>query len=139
LKEYDSDDAIVNEHIFDPALLVDYPKGVRQYRRGKLLGQGNHSKVYEFIELGTDQIYAAKIIDKKVLERPSVWRKTHQELVTNISIADKSSDKVVNFHRYFEDENHLYMLTQYCKHETLEKLLKRRGKISEVEATIILR
>jgi len=39
----------------------------------------------------------------------------------------------VKFHRYFEDENHVYMILDLCKNKALSHVIRRRKRFHEVE------
>ena len=103
-------------------MLRQIRKGYRTYQRGKLLGRGAFSECYTFHENDSSNVFGAKIISKKELERTQIWAKTYQEIVVNMSIGDRSSH-ILKFDRYFEDQDNLYMLFQYCKHKTVDNLL----------------
>ena len=42
------------------------------------------------------------------------------------------SEYVVGFHHYFEDEDNVYILLEICENQTLNELIKRRKRITEI-------
>lgn len=76
-------------------------------------------------------MYAAKCIAKESLQRSS----SRSKLVNEIKIhRTLNHTGVVRFERYFEDENNVYILLELCRNETLMELLKRRKRLTELEA-----
>lgn len=55
-----------------------------------------------------------------------------------MSIGDRSQH-ILKFERYFEDQDNLYMLFQYCKHKTLAELLRGQRKLIQNDVSIIIR
>jgi len=43
------------------------------------------------------------------------------------------NSNIVTFEHYFEDSENVYILLEICKNQTLNELLKRRGKLYELE------
>lgn len=48
------------------------------------------------------------------------------------------STYVVGFHHYFEDEDNVYIILELCEKQTLNELIKRRKRITEIEAKYYL-
>ena len=84
---------VFTEVIYDVAELKQFVKqtgikaGERQYLREQFLGSGTLSQCYVVRQQDNNQIFAAKIIDKLTLSKPSVWRRIHEEIKINVSVA----------------------------------------------------
>ncbi|CAD8126970.1 unnamed protein product [Paramecium sonneborni] len=106
---------------------------VRQYIKGKFLGKGGFAKCYEF-SFG-EQLYASKIIGKSTLTRS----RTRQKLMSEIKIHKSlQHQNIVGFHKYFEDDENVYILLELCTNQTLNELLKRRKRLTELEVQCYL-
>ena len=103
---------------------------IRKYIKGRLLGKGGFAKCYEFTNMETKQITAAKVIPKKSL----VKSRAKQKLISEIKIHKSlHHPNIVNFEHYFEDSENVYLLIEICQNQTLNDLLKRRKKLTELE------
>ena len=111
----------------------------RRYTRNKLIGAGTHSQCYIVYQQDNGAIYAAKIIPRAKLENSDLWAKTHDEIITNLSVATKNLRSIVPFERYFENDKNFCLLTKYYKLGTLEQLLDKRQKLTEPEVIIIMK
>ena len=103
---------------------------IRKYIKGRLLGKGGFAKCYEFINQENDHSSAAKIIPKKSL----VKSRAKQKLISEIKIHKSlHHPNIVAFEHYFEDSENVYLLIEICLNQTLNELLKRRKKLTELE------
>ena len=103
---------------------------LKKYRKGRLLGKGGFARCYEFIDEETDHISAAKVIPKKNL----IKSRAKQKLISEIKIHKSvHHPNIVNFEHYFEDADNVYILIELCHNQTLNDLLKRRKRLSELE------
>ena len=103
---------------------------IRKYIKGRLLGKGGFAKCYEFINQETEHSSAAKIIPKKSL----VKSRAKQKLISEIKIHKSlHHPNIVAFEHYFEDSENVYLLIEICHNQTLNELLKRRKKLTELE------
>ena len=103
---------------------------IRKYIKGRLLGKGGFAKCYEFINQETEHSSAAKIIPKKSL----VKSRAKQKLISEIKIHKSlHHPNIVAFEHYFEDSESVYLLIEICHNQTLNELLKRRKKLTELE------
>ena len=103
---------------------------IRKYIKGRLLGKGGFAKCYEFINEETQHSSAAKIIPKKSL----VKSRAKQKLISEIKIHKSlHHPNIVEFEHYFEDSENVYLLIEICHNQTLNELLKRRKKLTELE------
>ncbi len=103
---------------------------IRKYIKGRLLGKGGFAKCYEFINQETEHSSAAKVIPKKSL----VKSRAKQKLISEIKIHKSlHHPNIVAFEHYFEDSENVYLLIEICHNQTLNELLKRRKKLTELE------
>ena len=103
---------------------------IKKYRKGRLLGKGGFARCYEFIDEETNHISAAKIIPKKNLIKSRAKQKLISEIKIHKSVHHQN---IVNFEHYFEDAENVYILIELCHNQTLNDLLKRRKRLSELE------
>ena len=90
---------------------------IRKYIKGRLLGKGGFAKCYEFTNMETKQITAAKVIPKKSL----VKSRAKQKLISEIKIHKSlHHPNIVNFEHYFEDSENVYLLIEICQNQTLK-------------------
>ena len=102
----------------------------RKYSKGRLLGKGGFAKCYEFRNLETQQITAAKVIAKSSL----VKSRAKQKLISEIKIHKAlHHQNIVGFEHYFEDSENVYLLLEICNNQSLNELLKRRKVLTELE------
>lgn len=103
---------------------------VRKWIKGRFLGKGGFAKVYEFTNVDSKKVYAAKIILKSSLTK----KRAKQKLISEIKIHKSLSHKhVVGFEHYFEDSDCVYILLELCPNQSLNELLRRRKRLHELE------
>ena len=104
---------------------------IRKYTKGRFLGKGGFAKCYEFVCMDTKKIYAAKVVTKSSL----VKSRAKQKLISEIKIHKSlHHPQVVAFEHYFEDTENVYILLEMCTNQSLNELLKRRKRLTEIEA-----
>ncbi len=109
---------------------------VKKYAKGRFLGKGGFAKCYEFKDLDTGKLLAAKVIDKLSLAK----ERSKQKLASEINIHKSLNHPgVVRFENNFEDSRNVYILLELCPNQTLKELVKRRKKLTELEAQCYLR
>lgn len=109
---------------------VNGESAVKRYARGKLLGKGGFAKCYETTNLETKRVQAAKIIQKSSLTKS----RARQKLISEIKIHKSLHHQhIVNFEHVFEDHENVYILLELCTNQTLNELLKRRKRLTELE------
>lgn len=103
---------------------------IRKYLKGKFLGKGGFAKCYEFTNLDSKKVYAAKIVSKASL----VKSRAKQKLITEIKIHKAlHHPNIVAFEHYFEDHENVYILLELCQNQSINDLLKRRKRLTEIE------
>ena len=84
---------------------------IRKYNKGKFLGKGGFAKCYEFTNLETKAIQAAKIVQKASLTKSRAKQKLMSEIKIHRSIKHQH---VVGFQHFFEDAENVYILLELC-------------------------
>jgi serine/threonine protein kinase len=96
-----------------------------------ILGKGSLGEVYLVTENETKKQYAMKIIKKSTLRGQSEMEHLEREIKVHKKISHPNIIKLVNF---FEDEEKVYMVLEYAPRNTLWNLLKKKGRLSEINA-----
>ena len=124
-------DKVENQVIVEEKITkVTGEEQIRKYSKGRLLGKGGFAKCYEFRNIETNQITAAKVIAKSSL----VKSRAKQKLISEIKIHKAlHHPNIVAFEHYFEDSENVYLLLEICQNQSLNELLKRRKTLSELE------
>jgi len=108
---------------------------IRKYAKGRLLGKGGFAKCFEVTNIENKRILAAKIIEKASLKKS----RARQKLISEIKIhKSMHHPNVVNFEHVFEDQDNVYILLEICTNQTLNELLKRRKRLTELEVQCYL-
>ncbi|XP_060810315.1 serine/threonine-protein kinase polo isoform X2 [Amyelois transitella] len=106
------------------------PQTNSTYQRLRFFGKGGFAKCYEIQDTSTNQIYAGKIVSKKLMVKTSQKEKMAQEISIHRSLQHKH---VVGFHSFFEDSLNIYIILELCKRRSMMELHKRRKAITEPE------
>uniref|UniRef100_A0A8C2HRB1 Serine/threonine-protein kinase PLK n=1 Tax=Cyprinus carpio TaxID=7962 RepID=A0A8C2HRB1_CYPCA len=106
------------------------------YCRGKVLGKGGFAKCYEFTDLSTGKMYAAKIIPHTRVSKPHQREKIDREIELHRALHHKH---IVHFYNHFEDKDNIYILLEYCSRRSLAHILKARKVLTEPEVRYYLR
>ena len=124
-------DKVENQVIVEEKITkVTGEEQIRKYSKGRLLGKGGFAKCYEFRNIETNQITAAKVIAKSSL----VKSRAKQKLISEIKIHKAlHHPNIVAFEHYFEDSENVYLLLEICQNQSLNELLKRRKTLTEIE------
>ena len=124
--EIDPNQAVVEEKI----IKVTGDVQTRKYFKGRLLGKGGFAKCYEFTCAENRKNFAAKVVAKSSL----VKSRAKQKLISEIKIHKSlHHPQIVAFEHYFEDTENVYILLEMCSNQTLNELLKRRKRLTEIE------
>jgi polo-like kinase 1 len=98
---------------------------------GKFLGKGGFAKCYEATDTQTKEVFAAKVVQKASLNKSRAKQKLMSEIKIHKAM---KSDGVVKFVTYFEDKENVYMILELCKNLSLNEMVKRRKRLTDVEA-----
>ncbi|CAF4915286.1 unnamed protein product [Pieris macdunnoughi] len=112
-----------------PEIIRDPQTGCT-YQRLRFFGKGGFAKCYEMQDLATEQVWAGKVVSKKLLVKKTQKEKTAQEISIHRSLLHKH---VVGFHNFFEDSQNIYILLELCKKRSMMELHKRRKALTEPE------
>ena len=124
------------EEIDDSIIIEKIPTNtgepyIKKYKKIRLLGKGGFARCYELFDEETHKSYAVKIIKKTSL----IKSRTKQKLISEIKIHKSlNHENIVKFEHYFEDAENVYVLLELCYNQTLHELVKRRKKLTELEA-----
>ena len=100
----------------------------KKYLKKSLLLKGKNN-YYEVINSENNEKYACKIIPKKSLQENA-----KKSLINGIKIHESMKHpNIISFKHYFEDSENVYLLFEFFKNGTLDGLLKRRKRLSELE------
>lgn len=84
----------------------------------------------------TNEIFAGKIVPKKLLSKDNQKEKMVQEIQIHQSLNHKH---VVKFHRFFEDSNFVYILLELCRKRSMMEMHKRRKALTEPEVRYFIK
>lgn len=104
---------------------------VKKYQRGRFLGKGGFARCYEFQNLDTKKISAAKVIAKSSLTKSRARQKLMSEIKIHRSL---HHNNIVGFEHFFEDSENVYITLELCSNQTLNELIRRRKRLHELEA-----
>lgn len=112
-----------------PDRLYDSTTGTT-YKRMRFFGKGGFAKCYEIIDVETNNVYAGKIVSKKLMMKHNQKEKMTQEISIHKSLNHKN---VVKFHGFFDDSLNVYIVLELCKKRSMMELHKRRKVITDYE------
>lgn len=118
--------AIIEEKI----VKVNGDVAVKRYTKGRFLGKGGFARCYEFSSLETRKITAAKIVPKATLTKSRAKQKLMSEIKIHRSLHHPN---IVGFEHFFEDAENVYILLELCTNQTMNELLRRRKRLTELE------
>merc|ERR1719240_1532236 len=104
---------------------------IKKYTRGKFLGKGGFAKCYEFTNLETKKITAAKIVPKATLQKSRQRAKLLSEIKIHRSIHHTN---VVHFEHVFEDGENVYimLIINALKYLASNKIIHRDLKLGNL-------
>ncbi|CAG9330164.1 unnamed protein product [Blepharisma stoltei] len=108
---------------------------IRRYNKGRFLGKGGFARCYEFTSLETRKIAAAKVVPKASLAKARAKQKLMSEIKIHRSLHHPN---IVSFEHFFEDNENVYILLELCTNQTMNELLRRRKRLTELEVQCYL-
>ncbi|XP_017151151.1 serine/threonine-protein kinase polo-like [Drosophila miranda] len=120
---------VVPDSLFDPH------QG-RTYTRGRFFGKGGFASCYEIIDVHTDDVFACKIVSKKLMMKPSQEEETAdpEKIAEEISIhRGLNHPSIVKFFSSFDDIDNTYIVLELCRMRSMSELKRRRKIITEFE------
>lgn len=99
------------------------------------MGKGGFARCYEFCSTETRKLTASKIVPKASLTKS----RAKQKLMTEIKIhRSLHHPHIVGFEHFFEDQENVYILLELCTNQTMNELLRRRKRLTELEVQCYL-
>lgn len=102
----------------------------RTYKRLRFFGKGGFAKCYEIMDVVTGEVYAGKIVSKKLMMKHNQKEKMTQEITIHKSLNHRN---IVGFHSFFDDPLNIYIVLELCKKRSMMELHKRRKIITDYE------
>uniref|UniRef100_A0A182INF7 polo kinase n=1 Tax=Anopheles atroparvus TaxID=41427 RepID=A0A182INF7_ANOAO len=102
----------------------------RTYLRQRFFGKGGFAKCYEIMDMATKEVFAGKIVSKKLMMKHNQKEKMTQEITIHRSLNHKN---IVGFHSFFDDPLNIYIVLELCKKRSMMELHKRRKIITDYE------
>lgn len=107
----------------------------KNYKLGKFLAGHNAIKFHFCSSVETNQIYAAKVIQKASLEKP----KSHEKIQNEVNIQrDLKHPYIISLEEHFNDEQNIYILYEYCQKNNLKNYILRYKRMKEELAKIVI-
>jgi hypothetical protein len=88
------------------------------------IGEGAYAKVYKIKHIESNQIYAMKVIEKRLLEKEE---KLYQVYVENEILNICNHPNIINIYGAFEDNEYVYMVLEYCSMGDLAEFINQNG------------
>jgi len=82
--------------------------------------QGGFAKCYEITDTKTGNVYAGKIVSKRLMTKHNQKDKLTQEIAIHRSLTHKN---VVGFHGFFEDNQNVYIVLELCRRRVCTLIL----------------
>lgn len=92
--------------------------------------QGGFAKCYEIQNVVTSDIYAGKIVSKKLMMKTNQKEKMTQEIQIHKAL---NHPNIVAFKSFFDDPNNVYIVLELCKKRSMMELHKRRKVVTDYE------
>uniref|UniRef100_A0A1B0G632 Protein kinase domain-containing protein n=1 Tax=Glossina morsitans morsitans TaxID=37546 RepID=A0A1B0G632_GLOMM len=102
----------------------------KTYKVMRFFGKGGFAKCYEIVDMARNEVYAGKIVSKKLLMKNNHKEKMAQEITIHRSL---NHPNIVKFHGFFEDNYNLYIVLELCKNRSMMELHKRRKSLTQYE------
>ncbi|XP_030652702.1 inactive serine/threonine-protein kinase PLK5 isoform X5 [Nomascus leucogenys] len=114
------------------------PGSGRVYRRGKLIGKGAFSRCYKLTDMSTSAVFALKVVPCG--GAGAGWLRPRGKVEREIALHSRLRHRnIVAFHGHFADREHVYMVLEYCSHQSLAHVLRARQTLTEPEVRYYLR
>jgi len=113
----------------------------KYHSNGKRIGSGSYSNVYKGVDIVTGDPVAIKVVDLFQLtsREPQKKDKLLSRLKIEISIAQETDHpNLVKMLEFFQEDDKVYLIFEFCDGGDLARLLKRRGALPEDEARFYL-
>ena len=123
------------QYIEEKITKVNGDTSIRRYSKGRLLGKGGFAKVFEAINTETKHLHAVKVMEKSAISKARARQKFMSEIKIHKSLHHTN---IVKFEGFFEDSENVYILLELCTNQTLNDLMRRRKRLTELEVRCYL-
>jgi calcium/calmodulin-dependent protein kinase I len=107
-----------------------------RYKTGKTLGAGSYSVVKECVHIETGRYYAAKVINKRLMQGREHMVRNEIAVLKKVSMGHRNILTLVD---YFETMNNLYLVTDLALGGELFDRICRKGSYFESDAADLVR
>lgn len=105
------------------------------YNLGRVVSQGGLSKLHYLTNIETNNVYAVKMIQKSALTQSLRRYRVFSEIRIHKSLQHQN---IVRLERVFEDDEAIYIVLELCSNQSLNDLIKRRKRLTEIEVQCYL-
>ena len=99
----------------------------------KQIGKGAYGEVYLGCNFKTQELIAAKIINKDFVNKLPNKQFIERE-ISFLARKDIKHENILNCLDAYQDEKNYILITEYCENGDLKELIKKKGCLSEEEA-----
>lgn len=117
-----------------PPAIIRNEKETLVFSKIGFLGEGGFARVYEAKDARNVR-HAIKVINKNALKTTKNRTKLFAEIKIHKSLHHPN---IVTFEECFEDEENVYMVLELCEGGSLVDLIRRRKRLTEPEARVLL-
>lgn len=117
-----------------PPSVIRDQKNTLVFTKVGFLGEGGFARVYEAKDAKKVR-KAIKVISKDALKTAKTKTKLFAEIKIHRSL---NHPNIVRFEECFEDEENVYMVLELCEGGSLVDLIRRRKRLTEPEARVLL-
>ena len=97
---------------------------IKNYMYSKrIIGKGAFSRVYKGLDINNDELVAIKIMDKFQMKK-AVLNRLKEEIKLMKDIEHKG---IVEFKEFIEDDDHFYMVLEYCPNGDLHHRIRKQA------------
>ncbi len=100
---------------------------IGNYKIELKLGEGGMGSVYKGVDLMLEREVAIKVLRPELASQPQIVERFRSEAVT---LAKLNHPNVATLYSFFRQGEHLYMVLEFVRGETLDALLARRGALT---------
>ena len=115
---------------------ITLPFEIKGYELIEEIGHGSFSTVYLGTKKETDETIAVKVINKAEMKKPEDTERLQREID---SMAFLHHDSIVKLHDFFSDENHFYLILDYCKGGDLFTIIEKSKHFRETQIAQIFK
>jgi len=101
----------------------------------EILGQGGMGAVYKAADREVDRTVALKVIRPEMASNPEILARFKQELLLSSQVTHRN---VIRIYDLGEAQGVKFITMEYVEGETLQRILKQRGKLEVAEAVDIM-